>query len=259
VRDVLLPNDRRVLEQFAWSKVLLVFDYDGTLAPTGDDPDGAGMRPSTRELLARVALLYPVSVVSEREPEDVRRLLAGIGVASVVGNHGVDARVASSQLIAEVSRWRPTLERLVTILRGVVIEDKTTSVTVNYRQSREKKRAKAAIMAATSTLDGVRVIQGAQVVKILPTGAPHKGIALELERERLGCDTAVYVGCDTADEEVFALDQPGRLLTIRVGSRSTSAAAYYIADQLAIDALLRTLVELRGEVQAGSEPVVTTD
>ena len=41
------------------------------------------------------------------------------------------------------------------------------------------------------------------------------------------------------------LDQPGRLLSIRVGRSRTSAAAYYVPSQRAIDDLLRTLVDLR--------------
>ena len=76
-------------------------------------------------------------------------------------------------------------------------------------------------------------------------GAPHKGIALERERERLGCDTALYVGDDETDEDVFSLDRPGRLLTIRVGAKRTSAASYYILDQRVIDVLLGRLLETR--------------
>jgi trehalose 6-phosphate phosphatase len=82
-------------------------------------------------------------------------------------------------------------------------------------------------------------------VNLLPITAPHKGIALERERERLRCDTAIFVGDDKTDEDVFALDQPGRLLGIRVGRSRTSAAAYYIPSQRSIDDLLRALVDLR--------------
>ena len=55
------------------------------------------------------------------------------------------------------------------------------------------------------------------------------------------------MGDDETDEDVFTLDQPGRLLTIRVGPKRSSAARYYIANQPAIDDLLRVLLELRRE------------
>jgi trehalose 6-phosphate phosphatase len=96
-------------------------------------------------------------------------------------------------------------------------------------------------------LGDVRLIGGTQVVNILPSGAPHKGIAIGRERSRLKCDTAIYVGDDETDEDVFALDQPGQLLSIRVGRSRSSAAAYFIENQREIDELLRVLLRCRRE------------
>ncbi len=59
-----------------------------------------------------------------------------------------------------------------------------------------------------------------------------------------GCDTALYVGDDDTDEDVFALDQPGRLLTIRVGRKLDSLAGYFLRNQAEIDVLLRVLHRL---------------
>ncbi len=80
------------------------------------------------------------------------------------------------------------------------------------------------------------------MVNLLPTDAPHKGIALERARTRFACDTAIYVGDDETDEDVFALDQPGRLLTIRVGQKRESLASYFLRNQGEIDRLLETLL-----------------
>ena len=91
-------------------------------------------------------------------------------------------------------------------------------------------------------LEFMRLIRGKQVVNLLPTDAPHKGIALEGARARFACDTAIYVGDDETDEDVFALDQPGRLLTIRVGQKRKSLASYFVRNQAEIDRLLETLL-----------------
>ena len=48
---------------FAWSNVLLSFDYDGTLAPLVSAPARATMRVSTRHLLRRASRLYPCVVI----------------------------------------------------------------------------------------------------------------------------------------------------------------------------------------------------
>jgi trehalose 6-phosphate phosphatase len=245
MRNILAGANRDVLGQFAWSNVLLAFDYDGTLAPIVADPERATMRATTRRLLAELAKLYPCTVISGRAQADAARWLRGIQVCEVVGNHGVEPWHATRRFRQEVERWQPLLKKRLSAFRGVVIEDKVFSVAVHYRRSREKKRARVAILDSAAALGDVRVIGGKQVVNILPNGAPHKGIALETERDRLQCDTAIYVGDDETDEDVFGLDQPGRLLSIRVGAKRASLASFCLKDQAAIDELLRTLIAMR--------------
>jgi len=245
MRSILSVAHREVLEQLTWSNVLLAFDYDGTLAPIASDPGRARMRQRTRELLRELAKLYPVVVISGRTQADTRERLRGIDVLEVVGNHGIEPGHAAHEYVAEVRRWLPRLNQCAASFRGVTIEDKIFSVAIHYRRSREKKNARAAFLRIAATLGDVRVVGGKQVVNLLPAGAPHKGVALERERERAGCDTAIYVGDDETDEDVFGLDQPGRLLTIRVGSKCGSSATFCIPHQRAIDDLLRALVDLR--------------
>jgi trehalose 6-phosphate phosphatase len=144
-----------------------------------------------------------------------------------------------------VERWTSVLRDRLSHLKGVEIENKTFSVAVHYRRSRERKKARTAILDAASTLDSVRVIGGKQVVNLVPRDAPHKGVAVERERDRLRVDTAIYVGDDDTDEDVFGLDQPGRLLTVRVGSNRRSQASYYLRNQAAIDDFLLLLRNLR--------------
>lgn len=253
MKNILASANREILQQFAWSKVLLAFDYDGTLAPIVSDPNRANMRDSTRRILDELAQRYPCIVISGRAQRDALRRLHGVRVHEVVGNHGMEPWHATSELAELVESWRPLLESRLGRLQGIKLEDKVFSLAVHYRQSREKKKARAAIEDAAAKLGEVRLIGGKQVVNILPKGAPHKGIALERERARLECDTAIYVGDDETDEDVFSLDQPGRLLSIRVGMRRSSSAAYYIESQREIDMLLRALLSLR-EKGGVSEP-----
>ena len=255
MKNILSRTNREVIEQFAWSNTLLAFDYDGTLAPIVDDPEEAFMRPPTRKLLEEAAKLYPTIVISGRAQGDALKRLRGTGVSEVIGNHGLEPWRGAEQLVENVRQWLPLLQSQLSRFKGVWIEDKTFSLAVHYRQSREKKQARAAILRASETLGKVRIVGGKQVVNLLPDGAPHKGIALERERERLRCDTAIYVGDDETDEDVFALDQPGRLLTIRVGAKRASAASYYIPRQAAVDDLLRALVDPRRKLHQRKQSV----
>jgi len=234
-----------LLQQFAWSKVLLAFDYDGTLAPIVDDPGLARMRPATRTLLRTVARLFPCVVISGRATRDIRTHLTGLPLADVIGNHGIASSRAIAPLVDEVRRWMPLLQGRLAGLKGVTIEDKGMSVALHYRRSREKRLARRRIDETVELIPRARVIRGKQVVNLLPEGAPHKGLALRAARQRLGCDTAIYVGDDEADEDVFSLDEPGRLLSIRVEESPQSRAGFFLRTQAEIDELLRVLGDCR--------------
>ena len=111
--------------------------------------------------------------------------------------------------------------------------------------------AQVLLLAVQIKRGDVRLIRGKQVVNLLPRDAPHKGIALEKARARVGCDTAVYVGDDETDEDVFGLDRPGRLLTVRVGRKRDSLASYFLRDQSEIDRLLIALLSVVPERRPG--------
>ncbi len=203
------------------------------------------MRAPTRVLFEQLARLYPCIVISGRARSDVLSRLHGTDVAGVIGNHGLEPWQAQDRFVGIVAKWSPVLERHLGHLKGVEIEDKRYSVAIHYRRSREKKKARAAISKAVALLGQVRVIGGVLAINVLPDGAPHKGVALERERDRLHCDTALYIGDDETDEDVFMLDRPGRLLTIRVGAKQSSNAAYCIRNQRQIDEFLEAMLDMR--------------
>lgn len=232
---------------FAWSNVLLAFDYDGTLAPLVSAPQRATMRPSTRQLLRRASTLYPCVVISGRAQGDALGRLRGVEVCRVVGNHGAEPSPNAKATRRRVQRWLPALTARLSGRQGVVIEDKGFSLAIHYRQARDRNSARRAILAAARALEDARIVGGKLVVNVLVPDAPHKGLALERERSRFACDTVIYVGDDDTDEDVFQLDRPGQLLSVRVGRKQSSAAPYYIRNQPEIDRFLETLVTLRGD------------
>lgn len=246
MRDVLAAANANVLSRFAWSNVLIGLDFDGTLAPIVTRPDAAGLRASTRALLCELAARYPVVVISGRGRADVAARLEGTNVLAVVGNHGLEPGGDTERCRRAVASWLPLLHRSLDGHSGLEIEDKIFSVAIHYRHSRARRAAMEAIRSAVAQLDGDRRwIGGKLVVNLIPEPAPHKGIALVRQRREIGADTALYVGDDVTDEDVFGLDDPGRLLGIRVGRTAASHAPYFIASQRSIDLLLRRLVELR--------------
>lgn len=254
MKNILAAANRSVLARFARSRVLLAFDFDGTLAPIVSDPARAAMRATTRALLRRLAARYPCVVISGRARADALRRVEGTGAVEVIGNHGIEPGHASSERRTAVKRWQPILARRLGGLAGVSVEDKLYSLTVHYRRSPDPARARAEIGRAASKLGDARVVGGKRAVNLVPTGAPDKGTALERARSRFECDTAVYVGDDETDEDVFALGRPERLLAVRVGRKNASRASYFIQGQADIDRFLLALLDIRPVAPPATTP-----
>jgi trehalose 6-phosphate phosphatase len=240
-----------LLARLAHEQTLCAFDFDGTLAPIADHPDKAGMRERTRDLLRRVAKLYPCIVVSGRNRASVLEKLSGVQVAGVLGNHGAESEKKSGSS-KDVKHWKSGLEReldpLPGTLPGVWIEEKESSLAIHYRLCSQKAEARRRILAAAGKLKNVRVFGGKDVVNVMEKLAKHKGDALSAERDRLQCNWVLYLGDDENDEDAFAIG--GNIVPVRIGRKQRTHARYYLRTQTEIDALLELLVQLRQD--AGS-------
>jgi len=245
MRLILAPRNRSLLQRFASAATLIALDFDGTLAPIVRTPNRAALRKSTRQLLAELATHYPCVIISGRARSDVRRRLDGVKVKQVIGNHGIEPWSTTPAMERAVRSWVPRLRGELQTLGGVVVENKRFSVAVHYRHEPRPQPARMAIMAAARRLGAVRIVGGKRVVNIMPAAAPHKGLALERALLKTHCDKAIYIGDDITDEDVFALSDRRRVLSIRVGESRSSLAPYYIPAQRDIDSLLRRLIELR--------------
>jgi trehalose 6-phosphate phosphatase len=126
----------------------------------------------------------------------------------------------------------------------VVVENKSYSLSFHYRTVDQRDEARALISRIIAELSPPpRIVLGKSVVNVMPPTASHKGTALLEYMRRLDCSTALYVGDDETDEDVFAL-RDHRILTVRVGKKKGSAARYFLKRQAEITEMLRLLVEV---------------
>jgi len=242
---VLSPQSRGLLCEFARSRLLVAFDYDGTLAPITADPARAAMRDRTRGLLGELCNRYPCAVISGRSREDVARFVDGVALCAVVGNHGAESPEVDAPGRECVAEWRSRLVRDLDGVDGVLIEDKTLSLSVHYRAACDKDAARQAISRAVAVLDAVRVVGGKDIVNLVPKGSRHKGFALDELRRAERCEAAMYVGDDETDEDVFRMRRALRLFTVRVGVDESSDAEYFLQTQREVDDFITALLELR--------------
>jgi trehalose 6-phosphate phosphatase len=231
-----------VAARLAREQTLCAFDFDGTLARIVRRPDQAAMRARTRDLLYRLAKLYPCIVVSGRARQDVMEKLRGVPVAQVIGNHGADTEETLNAR-SLIERWKAVLEARLGCIPGLWIEDKGLSLALHYRQCTQKAGVRRLIIAATGPLKQSHSFGGKQVINVVVAGSHNKGDALAAERERLHCNWVLYAGDDENDESAFAMG--GNIVSVRIGRKQSSRAHYYLRTQAEIDALLDLLVRLR--------------
>lgn len=248
MKHILARAQRAVLQDLSRRRAVLAFDFDGTLAPIVPDPGKARMRPVTRRLLNEVARLYPSAVVSGRALGDLRPRLEGVALRGLVGNHGAEdgaRRPRRERALHAVRDWQPVLRERLGPIPGVWIEDKRYTLTIHFRQAPRPARARREVLRTVRSLAGARIVESHFGVNILPSGAPDKGTAVRDLCRRLGSEAALYAGDDASDEVVFSSAFGRTLLTIRVGARRSSSAAYFLNDQAEIDELLTVLRGLR--------------
>ncbi len=245
----------------AWresGRIVLLLDFDGTLAPIVERPELAAMPAATRAALGRLMALpgVEVAVVSGRGLADVRERAAIPGIA-YAGNHGMEIEgaglhrmhpdaVAARPLIAEAAR---RIQPLLAAIPGAFLEDKGMTLSIHFRQSPPERHAevRAAVEAAVSGLD-VRLTAGKMVLEVRPRVEWDKGKAVLflLGQMRPPSGTPIlYLGDDRTDEDAFtALAGSGEGVLIGDPGAETAARSY-LRDPAEVGALFEKLVTQR--------------
>jgi trehalose 6-phosphate phosphatase len=248
VQNVLGARGRAELLRFLETDPLLAFDYDGTLCPIVDHAAQAVMRSRTRSHCSALCLRSICVLVSGRARSDVLGKVDGIPFAQVIGSHGADwafVRAGDERRRRKVAGWFAQAQKRLSGIEGVEIEDKSLSMTIHYRQARQRAFALDQIARLIAELRGARVIGGKEVFNILTQDEEGKGSALLELKHLFGRKTALYIGDDVTDEEVFELPKRERIFKIRVGRSVRTKADFFVPSQELIDPLLELLVDWR--------------
>jgi len=245
---------------FLTPRTLLAFDIDGTLAPIVERPWDARVPAAVQRGLGTLAQHAPVAIITGRAIEDARPMLA-FAPRYLVGNHGAEGVPGFEQASAHCARvcrtWLDELSGSTEPWRdvpGIVLEDKTYSLTFHFRHAPDRGAAERLLAArAGRLLPEPTLLDGKFVLNLLPSGAPHKGEALAGLLARSDCDRALYVGDDASDEAVFQMHSPV-VLSVRVDRDRSSAANLYLRGQKDVTRLLRELVRIIAYATAPSPP-----
>jgi trehalose 6-phosphate phosphatase len=238
-----------MLNKAVSGRTLLVFDLDGTLAPIAVRPRSAKLRPRTRRLLSAVAACYPTAVLTGRDRRDAARILRGIPLRMIVGNHGLD--LGGAMAVPIVAAWAAELRRSRATLTGVLVEQKRRSIALHFRGVANPAATRRRLLRLASRLSPVpRVVAGKAIVNFLPDLGLDKGTALRGLMRRFKAPSAIYVGDDDTDEDAFEAGRGRRVLTVRVGTSERTAARFSLPSQSKVDTFLQRLLAMAADTPA---------
>jgi len=238
-------------------RLLLLLDYDGTLAPIASIPQAARLplenRRALRQLVKRPQCR--VGVVSGRSLSETRDM---VGVRGLIlsGNHGLEIQGAGLRFSFPggtvqkqlMNRLANALIPALKKLPGVWVEDKKFTLSIHYRLMPEKltgqlrKLCGKTVRQTTRDAD-VCLCKGKKVLEIRPTNRWNKGLAISWIKAQIKPTLTLYVGDDVTDRDAFQALAPDDI-AIRVGPSHATAAPYFLKNQAETNDLLGRLATL---------------
>ena len=213
-------------------RVLLLFDYDGTLTPIVARPEIATLSDETRRSLSVLAAMdrFVVGVVSGRSLTDLEALVA-IPELVYAGNHGLEMRgggrdflhpeaPAFEASLAEVARL---LERALAGVPGILVDNKRLTLSVHFRSTPDSYNAQvnATVLATAAPFveaGQMKITRGKKLLEVRPNLDWGKGKAIEKIREDCGdSPLTMFFGDDETDEDGFAVVQNAGGLAVFIG------------------------------------------
>jgi len=242
----------------------LFLDYDGTLTPIVETPDRAVLSAETRRLLAGLAALTPVAVVSGRDLADVRNL---VGIDSIVyaGSHGFEIcgpgglraeYEPAAAYLPDLDAAEGELREALRGVRGCLVERKRFSIAVHYRlvAGEEVAAVEEAVNGVLESRRGLRKSYGKKVFELQPDIGWNKGEAVLFLMKSLRLDETeflpLFIGDDVTDEDAFrALRGRGVAIVVRKEAYPTEAA-YALSSPGEVQAFLGAILRgLRAEMR----------
>lgn len=241
-------------------RVLLLFDYDGTLTPIVARPEIAVLPDSTRRSLSVLAKMdrFVVGVVSGRGLDDLEELVA-IPDLVYAGNHGLEMSGPEMDFVhPEAPAFEASLAEISRLLEGelaeipnVLVHNKRLTLSVHYRNTPDSFEASvdSAVVATVAPYvqaGQMKVTRGKKVVEVRPNLDWGKGQAIEKIRQECGdSPLPVFFGDDQTDEDGFAVAQNAGGLAVFIGpTRQDTKALHQLESPAEVGQVLELLARL---------------
>jgi trehalose 6-phosphate phosphatase len=236
----------------------LFLDFDGTLVELAPTPGQVHLAAGTIDTLKALErkLGGALALVSGRSLADLDSFLKPLALASAA-EHGAMRRSAVGLLSgAEPLDLQHAVNAAQTLAQkhpALLVERKTRSISLHYRQAPElEAECVAAMQAAMQRSTGLELIMGKFVVELKPH-AVSKGTAIDafMQETPFKGRHSIFVGDDVTDESGFVAVQAMGGQAIKMGEGET-AARYRCANVAQLMAWLQAAA-VQGEGEGDTE------
>ena len=237
----------------------ILCDLDGTLVPFASAPEEARPQDEVISLVSELALLPGVTfaIVSGRPRSWLEQFFHAPSVF-LVAEHGAQRRGmgawenVSDLDPAPLAMLVAELESIAKRHEGALVERKTTTVAIHYRNVRRGQRGEllvevyAAIEAFLAKHPAFERLEGIMVTEVRPASV-KKSSAVPWIREKAGPEARILaIGDDVTDEHMFQVLEPqDEPVVVRQSAPRRTAARWELVGPYDVRATLQWIIGMR--------------
>jgi trehalose 6-phosphate phosphatase len=195
---------------------------------------------------------FTIGIISGRALNDLRNRVDVNGII-YAGNHGLEIKGPGMEFIHPLTEETGSVIRVLSkmlsnslsTIRGAVVEDKGSTLSVHYRmvedeeKIEEVKNAFEQVVGVARSLGKIKTTSGKKVHEVRPNVPWHKGKAVKFIMKRYAKNgrqsglLPIYVGDDLTDEDAFEVIEGYGGISIYVGSEDSQTVARYLLNSIA--------------------------
>lgn len=244
--------------------ICIFLDYDGVLAPIAATPCQAILPKKTKCILKQLISKsnLTLAIISGRS---IKNIVGMVKIKNIIyaGNHGLEFGNSqttfevpvSLQYKIEFKQLKKELIDRFAKIKGVLIEDKNTSLSLHYRLASKTdvptiKSIFKCVITNFKMQDKIRIFEDKKTLEITPNVSWNKGkivlLILTLLRSLFKHKNImpIYIGDGLTDEDAFRVLKK-RGITIFVGNSKRTQANYYVRNTCEVRELLEKILALK--------------